>query len=344
MKKLNFIFLIALISPFVSTSQLYHSTGSQVNIGPSFNVGVGVTPEAKLHIYHENVSGLNYDPLYVKEPTLRFETLVKGFINDITYEWDIEAENTFKITGSNGSSLTLGNNSLSVGSSGTGSFQISKTNLITNSSRKGLGLGVVDYENVYQLSNSGEGGVSIESDNLGNLSIITIDPSLDIGAGYVTRASALNRSLDLNSNGELRKKIDDSDKIALSVNNTTLSGSLEDNDVFRVMGDGFVYATEIQVQLNPFPDYVFEEEYELMPLEGVADFIQENNHLPNVPSASEIEEDGLGLGSLSIYQMEKIEELFLYIIDMNNQLKKLRTENQELSSKLEKSLRTEQND
>ncbi|UBM60670.1 hypothetical protein LAG90_08450 [Marinilongibacter aquaticus] len=76
-------------------------------------------------------------------------------------------------------------------------------------------------------------------------------------------------------------------------------------------------------------DYVFDKKYPLMPLNQVEDFVNENSHLPNVPSAEEISEGGLDLAEMSAKQMEKIEELTLYIIDLN---KKLEASNKRIES------------
>ena len=57
------------------------------------------------------------------------------------------------------------------------------------------------------------------------------------------------------------------------------------------------------------------------------DFIQENNHLPNVPSSEEIVKDGgIDVSSMMAKQMEKIEELTLYIIEQNKKLEKLQAQ------------------
>jgi hypothetical protein len=62
------------------------------------------------------------------------------------------------------------------------------------------------------------------------------------------------------------------------------------------------------------PDYVFAPNYELMPLSQLAAFIAENQHLPNVPSATEIEENGLDMTTMQMRLLEKVEELTLYIL------------------------------
>ena len=88
--------------------------------------------------------------------------------------------------------------------------------------------------------------------------------------------------------------------------------------VYRNTGNlevnGTIYAKEVQVMLPPFPDYVFSKTYNLMSLNALESYIDQNGHLPNLPSAEEIDENGIGLGDLVHKQMEKIEELTLYVI------------------------------
>jgi hypothetical protein len=75
---------------------------------------------------------------------------------------------------------------------------------------------------------------------------------------------------------------------------------------------------------SDWADYVFEEDYELMPLEEVSAYIAENKHLPNVLSSEEMVEEGLDLAKMDAKLLEKIEELTLYLIELkeeNEQLK-----------------------
>lgn len=64
------------------------------------------------------------------------------------------------------------------------------------------------------------------------------------------------------------------------------------------------------------------------------DFIAENGHLPNTPSAKEIQRNGLNLGEITTNQQAKIEELFLHMIDMEKRLEKLEDKNKELRNQL----------
>ncbi|EFK58568.1 hypothetical protein U0038_06455 [Sphingobacterium spiritivorum] len=79
--------------------------------------------------------------------------------------------------------------------------------------------------------------------------------------------------------------------------------------------NGNIRAKEIKVETANWPDYVFEEDYKLTPLAEVETFIKANKHLPEVPSAREIEEDGLSLGEMNKLMMKKIEELTLHLIE-----------------------------
>jgi hypothetical protein len=93
---------------------------------------------------------------------------------------------------------------------------------------------------------------------------------------------------------------------------------------YKLAVDGKAICTELVVRLVPnWPDYVFAKNYKLRGLDEVEDFIKKNNHLPGIPSAKTIETTGLGLGEMQKLQMEKIEELTLYIIELKKEMEKL---------------------
>ncbi|WP_343634665.1 hypothetical protein [Fluviicola sp.] len=100
-----------------------------------------------------------------------------------------------------------------------------------------------------------------------------------------------------------------------------MTGTTERYKLMQLDNTGLLYAREIKVNLNQlWPDYVFAENYELMPLEELKEYIAENNHLPNVPSASEMEEEGVNVAKSNVMLMEKVEELTLYLLQMKEQL------------------------
>lgn len=92
---------------------------------------------------------------------------------------------------------------------------------------------------------------------------------------------------------------------------------------YKLVVDGKIGAREIEVKLGSWADYVFKKDYQLLSLDKVEQFITENGHLPNVPSAEVIENNAVGLGELTKIQQEKIEELTLYIIQLNKRLNEL---------------------
>lgn len=94
---------------------------------------------------------------------------------------------------------------------------------------------------------------------------------------------------------------------------------------------GSVISEEVRVDLmGSWPDYVFQDDYELRSIEELEQSIREKGHLPGIPSAYEVENDGLHLGDMQKRMMEKIEELSLYIIQLNEENKALKAEMEDI--------------
>ncbi|WP_278353467.1 cell wall anchor protein [Chryseobacterium gleum] len=85
--------------------------------------------------------------------------------------------------------------------------------------------------------------------------------------------------------------------------------------------DGKIKAKEVEVKANVWADYVFKKEYQLRSLEDVEKHINEKGHLPNIPTAQEVLENGINVADMNSKLLEKIEELTLYSIEQNKQLK-----------------------
>jgi hypothetical protein len=92
----------------------------------------------------------------------------------------------------------------------------------------------------------------------------------------------------------------------------------------RLSVHGEIIAKEIKVQVSTPADYVFENDYTLMPLNQLETYIKENKHLPNIPSASKIIENGWEVGEMNNLMLEKIEELTLYVIDLKKEIEVLK--------------------
>lgn len=100
-------------------------------------------------------------------------------------------------------------------------------------------------------------------------------------------------------------------------------GSSNPTSKLTVKGD--IHAEEVRVDLSvPGPDYVFEEDYDLPSLESIQYYIKENKHLPEVPSAKEMEENGIDLGVMNMLLLKKVEELTLHLIEQNSEINGLK--------------------
>lgn len=102
-------------------------------------------------------------------------------------------------------------------------------------------------------------------------------------------------------------------------------GTTQIPDSFKLAVAGRIIAEEIVVRLQSswWPDYVFKPNYNLMPLHQVEQFVTTNNHLPGIPSAAEVQNDGISMGDMQNKLLQKIEELTLYIIEQDKKIKNL---------------------
>ena len=114
----------------------------------------------------------------------------------------------------------------------------------------------------------------------------------------------------------------------VGIGTTTPSNKLEVNGTIR--------STEVKVEAGPWPDYVFEPDYDLRSLEETEAYIKANKHLPEVPSAGEMEANGVQLGEMNRLLLKKIEELTLHQIALQKELKELKSQNVQLANKVEK--------
>ncbi|WP_405207449.1 hypothetical protein [Aquimarina sp. LLG6339-5] len=100
--------------------------------------------------------------------------------------------------------------------------------------------------------------------------------------------------------------------------------------------NGNIHTREVKVDLTGWPDYVFEDEYNLPTLQQVEDHIIEKGHLINIPSAAEVEKNGIQLGEMNAKLLEKIEELTLYTIKQEKKLKNQENRNAKLETAIQK--------
>ncbi len=100
---------------------------------------------------------------------------------------------------------------------------------------------------------------------------------------------------------------------------------------YKLAVAGNMVAEEILVKLSSkWPDYVFHEEYALPGLNEVENYINQNKHLPDIPSEEEVLTEGINLGDMQNKMLKKIEELTLYLIEQNKRLGILEKQNSDM--------------
>ncbi|MBK8846002.1 MAG: hypothetical protein IPO27_05265 [Bacteroidetes bacterium] len=158
--------------------------------------------------------------------------------------------------------------------------------------------------------------------------------SLDVGpkAGLTATASFWGSNtgfashfchVGLNENTYIRGGNTSSNVIIADLNNNVGIGTA--NPAYKLDVCGTMRAKEVRVATG-WCDYVFADDYKLPSLKSVEEFIKENKHLPDVTPGAIIESEGLEIGKTSAQMIKKIEELTLYVIDLQKQVNQLKSQ------------------
>lgn len=181
-------------------------------------------------------------------------------------------------------------------------------------------------------------GLKLKSN--GNIGISEVDPGSRLvikGATSDNNASALNVT-DYNNNSLLFVRNDGNIGIGfnnplqkLAVNGKVRIGTREVHSMspyyneYMLSVNGAIITDKVIVSSGEWADFVFNEDYKLMTIEDLANYINKNNKLPDIPNEKEVMENGLDLAKMNAKLLQKIEELTLYIIELkseNNLIKK----------------------
>jgi len=155
---------------------------------------------------------------------------------------------------------------------------------------------------------------------------VVISNTGSVGIGVATPQAKLEVAGDIKAiSADITKTLTTNDFTAQSATIAHLTGTTL-ADELKV--DGLLCAKEVRVRLAGapcWPDYVFSKNYNLMPLQELEQFVNENHHLPEIPSAATVEENGIELGQMNTLLLKKIEELTLYILDLQKQIDELKS-------------------
>lgn len=150
-----------------------------------------------------------------------------------------------------------------------------------------------------------------------------IKPNGRIGIGTTSPTSVLDIKGQSTSLPVLSLKDNNSIEKFVLLNNGNVGIGVS-NPTHKLTVAGVIGACEVIVE-NTWCDYVFAPEYKLRSIDEVEQFIKENRHLPGIPSEKKVIEEGLNLGDMQKMQMEKIEELTLYIIELKKEIDALKS-------------------
>ena len=139
-------------------------------------------------------------------------------------------------------------------------------------------------------------------DNLGNH---TATQDINLSGNKIVGSSAGTKGIYVSSSGNVR--IGD--------------GSMIPTNALEV--NGTVRSKEVLVEITGWSDFVFKKDYNLMSLAEVERYVKENGHLPGVPSAADVEENGIGLGEMNAILLQKIEEMTLHLIEMEKRMQEM---------------------
>ncbi len=154
-----------------------------------------------------------------------------------------------------------------------------------------------------------------------------VDGGTGENAGVYGAASGSGRNYAFYGSGDLKV----TSQVFIGTN-TTQEDAASD---YELVVDGEAIVEELVVELSAnWPDYVFKEDYDLKSLSEVKTFIDENGHLPEIPSAAEMEaSDGVAVGEMQRILLQKVEELTLYMIELEEKNKALEAQIKALQNK-----------
>ncbi len=184
----------------------------------------------------------------------------------------------------------------------------------------------IDYAPQIRFRNNGKVGIGGVNPTT-KLEVKQSGDSVDEGLRVVASGSSSTGNLFMQDNLFKIQRGGQSNQLVLDnsgnvgIGTTSLSHKLSVNGTIR--------SKEVIVETG-WSDFVFEDGYDLRSLDEVEDHIEEHGHLPDVPSASVVESEGLSVGEVQKIMMQKIEELTLYVIDLDKEVRDLKAENSAL--------------
>lgn len=338
-------------------------SGSNPMGGPMlvFSDNISTHPNGKSGIeYDPSVGGLNFwKPSNAGSGAVNYNMFIKDNGNigigtgtpSAKLQVDGTTSNLMSLNSTNTESdilYTVPSGSWQVGTNASGNGSNSNQFFIYDNSnasypftvQKGTGkVGIGTNAPCEKLSVSGSVQIDATSQNNG-----TINNSIKFGAcgtgegigsnrnptTSVSATTSFGNNLEFFTNSIRRMMITNDGRVAIG---TVVPNKM--NTAYKLWVNGGIQTTALSIKnYTVWPDYVFNESYQLKSLDELEDYIKENNHLPGIPSAKEINDEGIEIGAMQTKQMEKIEELTLYLIEMKKEIQSLKEEKATMKSTL----------
>jgi len=261
----------------------------KMRINPSGNVGIGTSnPTDKLTVAGQIKSGAILMTGWSQSP-----------YNNSTW-----------LRGASGVGVFMTNESVTrwAGIKADGSFDVSGGKLFVDATSGNVGIGTGSPQASIEVrTDNTKNAVSVYERN-GNKAI-----EIDKYGSVITYTGILSSN---SSSTDLVFSTGASEGIRIQNGNVGI-GSV--SPVEKLSVNGNVRAKKVIVSQTGWPDYVFDPAYKLKPLSELAAFIQKHQHLPDMPSAKEVEEKGVSVGDNQALLLKKIEELTLYVIALQEE-------------------------
>ncbi len=234
---------------------------------------------------------------------------------------DIESSGKLKISGAGAHYILNGN--VGIGTTNpTGKLEISGGNLIVNRPLNKVDNNGISEFSAFEINNSFASGqtgyVKVFYPSYNNLLF---------GADYDGHIGGVQPNIQFGQKDT---------PVLTVVNNGNYTGNVgigTQNPAYKLDVLGTIRAKEVLVNLDGGADFVFEKGYKLLPIEHVANYVQENKHLPDIPSANEMVKNGVSMGDMQVKLLQKVEELTLYAIQQNKEIEILKKRINELETK-----------
>jgi hypothetical protein len=318
MKKIIMIlaFATSCIFAYAQTQYIFVPNGT-AGIGSSTNgfVGLGTTASSPASLLHLNANPRQAFRVYNNGNTTNYLSIWQG---DVAAVIDPIGTGMVQIGYDQATNVIMGITKFGVNNGNIGiGYNTPIFKLHTISSVPGVAL--------FNTSSTGNtGNISILNGSNYNYGVVGVvsgngTVSNDVYAlGYSSNAnSSFNNVLNWTSTGNV--------------------GIGNSNPDAKLTVTGLVHAQEVKVTVNdPGPDYVFEKNYKLTALEEIKNYVEQNKHLPEVPSAAAMEKNGVQLGEMNMLLLKKIEELTLYVIEQNKKDQKQQQQIEKLLIEVEK--------